>query len=269
MWPKTFQGKVHLKRQVLEIKENIYGHLKRFNWITSHINKKDTIVEVGCGTGCMIALPLAKMGYNISGIDKDTESIAFGQELSFKEGINPNNLNAIDLSELNMLADVIILSEVLEHITDEDIPNTFRMIRDKFKPGGHLLITIPNGYGWFEMESFLWFKTGFGHLIEWLKVDRIIKIIKSLVFSCDIIAPPPSTLARSQHVQRFTYSKIQKLLQSQGFEVKNIAGSVLFSGPFSNMLFSGIKPLMKLNCALGSWFSRIASGFFILCKLPD
>jgi hypothetical protein len=57
-------------------------------------------------------------------------------------------------------------------------------------------------------------------------------------------------------------------LVGQGFEVINITGSVLFAGPFSNMLFTGVTSIMRLNCALGRLFPRIASGFYIACRLP-
>lgn len=35
-------------------KENIYGHIKRLEWIKEFISKDDLVVEFGCGTGYMI-----------------------------------------------------------------------------------------------------------------------------------------------------------------------------------------------------------------------
>ena len=248
------------------MKENIYGHTKRLHWIISNLNKGDSIVEFGCGTGVMITLPLAQMGYSVFGVDLDDESIAFGQKLFGQEGLNPNTLKAIDISLLDVAPNVIIASEVLEHIPDKYISNIIRIIRHKLKPGGLFLVTVPNGYGWFEFESFVWFKIGLGKLLERLQIVRVVNALKFLILGRDIEPPYPSTLSDSSHVQRFTYSSIQTLLAKEGFSVINITGAVFFAGPFSNMLFTGIKPIMRLNCALGRWFPRIAAGFYIACR---
>jgi SAM-dependent methyltransferase len=250
------------------MKENIYGHTKRLNWLVDNIRKDDLIIEFGCGTGFMITLPLAKMGFSVFGVDLDDESIGFGQEIFSHKGLNPKILRAMDISDLDVVPNVIIASEVLEHITDEDIDSVLRIIRYKLKPGGQFLVTVPNGYGWFELESFLWFKIGLGRLMERLQIVRAFNAFKFLLLGRNIEPSYPSTLSNSPHVQRFTHSSIQALLVGQGFEVINITGSVLFAGPFSNMLFTGVTSIMRLNCALGRLFPRIASGFYIACRLP-
>ena len=249
------------------IKENIYGHFKRLQWIISHITGANTIVEFGCGTGSMISLPLTKMGYSVYGLDTDKNSIAFGQELFQKEGFDPKNLKLMDLSELDLTPDVIIASEVLEHMHGNDLVKTLRIMREKLKPDGLLLITVPNGYGWFEMESFVWFKTGIGQFLERLKIVSFICALKCLIFAKDIEALHPSTLSNSSHRQRFKYHSIMKLLEDNGFEVIESKGSVFFAGPFSNLLFTGIRPVMKINCTLGYWFPKFASGFYFNCRV--
>jgi SAM-dependent methyltransferase len=244
------------------INENIYGHLKRLHWIISQINKQDTIVEFGCGTGYMITRALAKKGYNIIGLDTDRESISLGKELFIKEGLDPDILKAMDIAELDLMPDVVIASEVLEHISDEELDKTLHFVRSRLKQGGLLLVTVPNGYGWFEMESFCWFKVGFGKLLPPKIQDRI-KIYKRRIFGIQIEDMTPSTLSPSSHVQRFTYSAIRALLLRNGFEVLEMTGSVLFAGPFSNLLFTGIESVMRFNGTLGRWFPRMAAGFFI------
>ena len=163
-------------------KENIYGHMKRLHWIISRINKRDIIVEVGCGTGYMISLQLAKLGYTICGVDLHKKSIAFGKELFCRDGLDPGTLGVMDISELDVLADVIIASETLEHIPDSELGESLKTMCGRLKPGGRLLVTVPNGYGWFELESFVWFKCKIGWLLQFLKIARIIDIIKHLIF---------------------------------------------------------------------------------------
>lgn len=251
------------------IPENIYGHSKRLNWIVSHLQKTDKVIEVGCGTGSMITIPLAKAGYSINGFDLDKTSIEYGQRLLRRQGLEGTILSSKNLSELEKCPDVIIASEVLEHLNDRDLEQMLMIIRDKLKHGGLLLITVPNGYGWFELESFLWFKTGIGYLMEKLHLVGIIWRIKERVFGCHRGEPyPPSTLADSPHVRRFTWSSLSALLSQYGFEVVSNMGSVMFAGPFSNLFFTSIEPIMRLNCKLGGWFPKIAAGYYVACRLP-
>ena len=258
-----------MDQQISFLKENIYGHVKRLSWIISNISQGKTIVEFGCGTGSMISLPLTKMGYSVYGLDTDRNSIAFGQELFQKEGFDPENLKIMDLSELDLTPDVIIASEVLEHMHGNELVKALCIIREKLKPDGLLLITVPNGYGWFEMESFVWFKTGIGQLLEHLRIVSFICQLKRLIFGKDIEALYPSTLSNSSHRQRFKYHSIIKLLEDNGFEVIESKGSVFFAGPFSNLFFTGIRPVMKINCTLGYWFPKCASGFYFSCRAKE
>lgn len=248
-------------------KENIYGHTKRLQWILSHIKRNNKIVEFGCGTGCMITLPLAKLGYAVFGIDLDRKSIELGQRIFRQEGVNADILKIFDITDLDSNPDVIIASEVLEHIPHNKINTIIDNLHSKLNVKGLLLITVPNGYGWFELESFLWFKVKIGKLLERLRIDYIIHKLKRRILGPCFDVPYPSTLSDSPHVQRFTFKSIQRLLHNHGFNVINISGSVLFAGPFSNLFFTGIKPIMQLNCRLGNWFPRVASGFFIICQV--
>ena len=118
------------------LKENIYGHAKRLKWIIDCVVREEIVVEFGCGTGSMISLPLIKMGYSIYGLDTDKNSIAFGHDLFRKEGFDPKNLKLMDLSELDLIPDVIIASEVLEHMRGKDLVKALCIIREKLKADG-------------------------------------------------------------------------------------------------------------------------------------
>lgn len=241
----------------------MYGHTKRLEWILSHIHKSDKILEFGCGTGYMISLPLVSLGYNAYGVDMDQKSIDLGKKIFHEEGLDTNRLQCADLAALDLKPDVIIASEILEHITDHDLPDIMHLLRSQLKPGGRLLVTVPNGYGWFELESFLWFKARLGRIIELPYVGWSMQKLKSRLFGTIMEEKYPSTLSPSSHVQRFTLRSITNLLIHHNFNIIETKGSVLFSGPFSNILFSGIKPVMKLNSMLGNLFPRQASSFYI------
>jgi SAM-dependent methyltransferase len=251
------------------IKENIYGHLNRLEWIVSHLEKSDLVVEFGCGTGFMISLQLVKRGYTVFGIDSDRKSIAYGREICRKEGLNPDTLHDGDIADLDVVPDVIIASEVLEHLDSDALEKSLGVLRSKLKAGGLLLVTVPNGYGWFELESFIWNRLLVGRIFEALRITAAIGIVRRWVCGKNVDATYPSTLSASPHVQRFTFDGIRSSLSEHGFRVIDAKGSVLFCGVFSNMVFTGIEPVMKANIRLGGKFPRIASAFYIACRKLD
>jgi SAM-dependent methyltransferase len=249
--------------------ENVYGHLKRLHWIINHLGQSEQIVEVGCGTGYMITRPLLHRGFHCHGVDLDETSVQYGQNLLRQEGLDPAALKAVDFGGLEFQPDVVIASEVLEHIPDSHLPSLLTLMRSKIHPGGKLLVTVPNGYGWFELEAFIWYKLRIGAVLEFLRVPAVIYKLKRLILRRPPEEPHPSTLASSPHVQWFTRRSIRELLEKHGFEVQEVVGSTLFAGPFSNLAFGGLMPLLRLNCILGQWLTTYAVGFYLLCRVKD
>jgi len=249
------------------IPENIYGSSKRLEWFVSHLSPKDSILELGCGTGFMICLPLFKLGYNAQGLDLDTQSIEYGQNIFKEEGLDPTRLHVMDLKDMNEKFDAIIASEILEHLETNELSQTLKIIYDKLNPGGKLLVTVPNGFGWFEMDAFIWNKLSLQTIFEKTGLTEVIYQFKKFFLKERINHPPhPSTLSNSPHRQRFSLKGIIKLLKQNHFEVEDTTGSVLLSGPLMNVFFHGVSPFIRANCALGTAFPHGASSFFIACK---
>jgi len=205
-------------------------------------------------------------GYRVVGVDSDEKSISLGRDICRKEGVNPEILSDDDITGLDVVADVIIVSEVFEHINSKALDDVLKTLYFKLKPGGLLLVTVPNGFGWFELESFLWHKLLIGRLLEVLRITFLAERIKQLLFGRYVDSPYPSTLSSSPHVQRFTLNSIRTQLQKHGFQIIESQGSVLFCGPFSNLLFTGIDPVMRLNIWLGSKLPKIAAAFYIAAR---
>jgi SAM-dependent methyltransferase len=250
-----------------EIPENIYGHKKRLLWIMEKINKYASdrpksdikVLEIGCGTGIMLSIPLASLGYNVLGIDIDEKSV------NFATSVNPfENAQFLctDAAELKGNYDFIILSEVLEHL---DAPESLLKIsHGLLREQGFLLISVPNGYGCFEFEQFLWERLRLGEAIERLKIMWIISMLKQKLTGREESALL-SSFSTSPHVQRFNLGKIKQMITAVGFRILEVEGSTLFAGKFSNLLFTGFKLPVKINNALGSFFKSIASGFYLCC----
>jgi len=247
-------------------RENAYGSVKRLRWIERHLRPQDRILEVGCGTGSMITMPLLAAGRDVRGTDLDERGIAYGREVAASAGLDPERLAATDLREMEERFDVVILSEVLEHQTDEGVAELLGLISERLVPGGRLLVTVPNGYGWFELESALWFRARIGALVEGLRIDVVVRLLKRRLAGEYVDAAHLSTLDVSPHLQRFTLRSIARRLERSGFRVTERTGSVLAAGPFSNLAITGVEPLMAANCRFGSRFPALASGFYLAAE---
>jgi SAM-dependent methyltransferase len=234
----------------------------------SHLSKDEMAVEIGCGSGAMITLPLARAGYRIRGLDPHRASIAYGQEVIGREGLDPELLSSKELLSLDFSPDAVIASEVLEHIPDQPLSELLRAIRSKLGGGGKLLVTVPNGYGWFEWEKFAWQRLRLGRVLAALKLDVMINEVKHLIWGSSGESSLRSTLAASPHLQFFTCKAILRLLESHGFVIEAWTGSVLMAGPFSNLFFSKFQSFLRWNCRMGTRFPRIAAAFFIFCRVP-
>jgi SAM-dependent methyltransferase len=247
--------------------ETIYGHRGRLEWIRSHLRAEDRVLELGCGTGHLITMPLLRMGHDVVGVDLDEVSISYGRKMLSEAGLDPSALVACDLRDLPGEFDVVIASEVLEHLTDEDLDIVLAAVRERLAPGGKLVVTVPNGYGLFELENFLWYRTGLHQLYTSLRdraLGRGLRRLKGKVATDWSEPEHPMTLADSPHRQRFTWRSIQKLLARAGFETVHARGGVQVCGPFTDMLFSGHARVMALNARLGRVFPRSAAGFYLV-----
>ena len=101
-------------------------------------SSQTTVVDVGCGTGGNIAA-LADQ-YRCVGIDTSTEAIELARrrfpQVHFIAGRAPK-----DLGELAAEAQLILLTDVLEHISDDCA--AFSELLAAASPGCYFLLTVP------------------------------------------------------------------------------------------------------------------------------
>jgi len=249
-------------------RENVYGHWERLKWIKGYLTPGARTLEFGCGTGCMITLPLLSQGMDIYGIDRSKESIAYGRDIFSRYGFDATRLLDGDLTDIHQQFDLIVASEVLEHLSDDELPRVLALLRERLKVGGKLLVTVPNGFGLFELDSLLYFKFGLGRLAERMRMTRVLERLKTMIQGQAYQdCPYRSTLDASPHLQRFTYSAIQALLEKNGYEILECKGSTLASGPFCHLLFSGYERIMDLNSRMGARLPAVAADFCVAATL--
>jgi 2-polyprenyl-3-methyl-5-hydroxy-6-metoxy-1,4-benzoquinol methylase len=105
-------------------------------------DRSSRILDVGCGRGGLVYW-LQQRGYrNAGGIDLSTEQIDTARKLGIP------NLQQADVGEY--LAgrlghyDALVLRDVLEHFTREEIVEVLELCRSAIRPGGVLIVQVPN-----------------------------------------------------------------------------------------------------------------------------
>jgi ubiquinone/menaquinone biosynthesis C-methylase UbiE len=190
----------------------------------------------------------------MTGVDPDAASIEHGKRLARSS----TSLNFIcasieDLPDDNRF-DVIILSEVLEHLDQPD--EMLRYAKRLLQNNGILIVTVPNGYGEFEIDS--WF-------FRALRLQRVV----------DRFAPKNEVLAGtdnsdSGHVQFFTRSRLTKLFQQTGLvTIREGAGSLL-AGPVAGHFVSRSRRLVEWNARITDRLPFVlASGWYFALRLKN
>lgn len=121
--------------------EKLYQFVKRMNISykfskITHSAKGLRLLDFGCGTGDFLAYAKLK-GMDVYGIEPNSKA-----RIIAKKKIGFERLKRKKLEEFEEGFDVITLWHVLEHIPD--LENFLPKLISKLKPGGELLIAVPN-----------------------------------------------------------------------------------------------------------------------------
>jgi SAM-dependent methyltransferase len=97
-----------------------------------------SVLEVGCGDGNFI-------GALGSGVPHRVGADFSERAISFARAFNPDvTFHAVDAAEIDEQFDVVAAIEVLEHIPDEQVASFLRVLFERAKPGGYVLISVPS-----------------------------------------------------------------------------------------------------------------------------
>lgn len=242
--------------------ENVFGHRRRLEWIREQLTPGDEVLDFGCGTGVLMTIPLLALGHRVTGIDIDHGSIAYGQALLERAGLDSDALKNTTLAELDGPFDVAIVAEVLEHLDDEELAGVLRSLHAKLNARGRLLLTVPNGFGLFELESSIY---------ELLRTHRPLKrIAERRAGRRDGSGHGhPMSLGQTPHQQRFTWRRLRTVLGRAGFEVERFDAATLTCGPLSGRVLPRSARLMAANAWLGRRFPRIAADYYVRARRRD
>ncbi len=138
------QAEWHHISDLEQLKASHEVRSKYYEWYTKNWLPEDKtakIVDVGCGSGQFIYF-LNKHGYkNVIGIDLDDKQINFAQRL----GLNVKCTSAYEyLKDYQYNLDLIVMLDILEHLTLEELFSLLELAYQALAPGGSIIVSVPN-----------------------------------------------------------------------------------------------------------------------------
>ena len=113
-------------------------------------NRRDLcILDVGCGTGGLLAV-LQQLGYtNLRGLDGSVDAVAFCQERGFL--VTLVDLNNLADFEPDAAYDAIICNDVFCYFTNAELPPLLSALAHRLKPAG-IVVSNNNAFSLFRGE---------------------------------------------------------------------------------------------------------------------
>jgi SAM-dependent methyltransferase len=179
------------------------------------------ILDLGCGDGAATALAAQhNPGHHMIGMDWSAGSLSRARQLGItavRAGVGPQ------LPVASEAADVVIMSELIEHLVDTD--SALDEARRVLKPGGSLLLSTPNLAAWYNRGL-----VAFG-----------VQPVFSEVSLRGVYGRPGSVVAG--HLHLFTRGALTGLLDACGFEVVRVSGARYHDVP------APLRPIDRAFCA--------------------
>jgi len=259
------------KKRANFISSIIAGHIKE------KLHKEYNIIDIGCGTGELFSIPLALRlrkfeNVKILGIDIDDPSIERAKEHVNKLSLNNLKFEYKSIKKINNLYDCVCLMAVLEHLSDPD--NMLIEIKKRLKPEGIFIMYIPNGYGSYEVESFLMRKFRKSGLLRIFKpIHTFLRKVKYGLFKESgrrdrnaFIIKETLNDANNIHIQFFKLKEIKKKFINYGFLINDIFKTRFLGGPISNFFILRFKFLENLDHKVASIIpAAVASDWTFIC----
>ncbi|MGH3069726.1 MAG: class I SAM-dependent methyltransferase [Streptosporangiaceae bacterium] len=181
------------------------------------------IVDLGCGDGSALAVAAGRNpAHRFAGIDWSGDALRRAQALGLtvvRAGVAAPGLPVADGA-----ADVVIMSELIEHLVDPD--GAVAEVRRVLRPGGSLLLSTPNLAAWYNR----------GLLV--LGIQPIF----SEVSLHGVFGRPGRVVAG--HLRLFTRRALTEFLTASGFRCVTVTGARYHDVP---------RPLGLLDRAFCQW----------------
>jgi ubiquinone/menaquinone biosynthesis C-methylase UbiE len=147
--------------------------------ITPKISPGATVLDIGCGQGWQLAeIRKLRPDAKLHGMDISPKLVSLARahvpDGDFQTG-DADNLNYDDAQ-----FDVVLMTEVLEHLSDPVLALT--QLKRVLKPGGWLLMTVPNR-DWMRYDWYLSNRKAYQPVDDkWYRVNEVQKYLKEAGF---------------------------------------------------------------------------------------
>lgn len=234
--------------------------LKRLDFISNAVSGKvgqhGKVLDVGCGNG-IISLHLGKLGFNVTGIDVSEKAIQTAKEHNVFPNVNFRVQSAEEVVASGELFDVIVCSEVLEHL--DNPAALIKVLHQILKDDGILIVTVPNGHGPREAlvtKPVLKMRNSDGFL--WKTISRIKHV---LGYRGTTVQSAADNL---DHVQFFSRKDLKRLSEENDFRIIKFGKANFIEDVFPFSFFTKrIKALQKLDCKIADILPyALTGGFF-------
>ncbi len=232
---------------------------KRLSFIARAVASKagahGKVLDVGCGNG-IISIHLGKLGFNVTGIDVSEKTIETARKNNIYGNVQFRVQSAEELKASGEQFDVIICSEVLEHLQNPSA--LLQVLHPSLKPDGILIVTVPNGKG--PRESFvtkpvLKMRNSNGFL--WKMIS---KLKKGMGYTGTTVQSAADNL---DHVQFFTRNALKNLATENNFTIVKFGKANFIEDVFPFSFFTKrIKALQRLDCKVADVLPYAFTGGF-------
>lgn len=128
--------------------------------LNANIHKSDFILDVGCSYGVLLSILKEQGFHNLYGLDEDKSAVSYLEKKGYP--MRCASIFEEGLPEFEHKFDVIVLRAILEHLYDPKraIQNVERWL----KPGGTLMLVVPDLSSYYELEPFPGYYVEFEHI---------------------------------------------------------------------------------------------------------
>eukprot|EP00605_Chrysophyceae_sp_TOSAG23-4_P001377 GSChrysophyteH1.ASY1.ANO1.1497.1 assembled CDS len=181
------------------------------------------VIEIGCGGG-ILSEAMAGMGYEVHGFDQSEGSIDVARSHAQEKGIPESRLrysigDAYELPLDDMCADVIVMSDVLEHL--DDLPRAVREVGRVLKSKGVFVFDTFN-------------RTIMSYLFGILGAQILLKIVPSHCHDWNLFVTP---------------HELSRVLGACDMKICDLKGMSVYMNPLHvlSFYFTGKKPVMSFQ----------------------
>jgi len=244
---------------------NREADIKRLKFIMDTIRSfpdtaKLKVLDVGCGNG-IISLNVGTLGVQVLALDVSEKAISIAQSKNKFKNVCFQVLPAEGLSAIKEKFDVVICSEVLEHLTDPS--GLLSELHGRLSENGILIVTVPNGFGPRELlvtRPMIFIRD---HL-SWF-LGFVLSIKKIFGYSGTTVQSAADNL---DHIQFFTKGALRRMAKTNNYNITGFRHSNFIDDvfPFS-LIARKSQMIQKIDSKIADILpSILVGGFFSIWK---